>query len=204
MLTPLLSSFTTSPCVLTLLFPFSAYSLVLLCIETLLIASPIHFSDTILWGAWRTPFFSPKSFTFFTSELSEHTGTCSSYLELHGHWFHPAELQRGVTLKLCWSLCWDLCVSKALLILLDFPHKCWQMYFSLTSILSWFSSLFLDSNNWMVILTLQVSVDFALFSCSPISKQTWFLCMLMTQSLAVLHHLLLSKFKIAVISGLRG
>lgn len=91
-LTPLFALFISTPRVLALLFPFSAYSLVLLCMETLLISSAIHFSGTILWGAWRTPFFSPKSFTFFTSELSEHTGTCSSYLELHGHWFHPAEL----------------------------------------------------------------------------------------------------------------
>lgn len=57
-------------CVLALLFPFTTYSLLLLC---LMLCGGNSSVSSMLWGAWRTPFFSPKVFTFFTSESSEYT-----------------------------------------------------------------------------------------------------------------------------------
>lgn len=143
-----------------------------------------------------------------SSHLSQvNTDICSSCVELHGHWFHPAELlpfKWGDPYALWTSLLKPVYIQISepiLLILLDLPYHCWQMFFSLTSwhisILSWFLSLFLHRSNWMIILTSQLSVDFAVFgllafpylpffSNSPISNRTWFLCMLMTQSLVVL------------------
>lgn len=112
-LTPLLSSF-TSPCVLALLFPFSAYSLALLCMETLLIPSDIHFSDTILWGAWRTVFLSKiihllHIWVKWTQVL---VAAIWSYMVIDftlQNFCHS----KGVTLKLWWSLCWNLYASKS-------------------------------------------------------------------------------------------
>lgn len=77
---------------------------------------------------------------------------------------------RGVTLKLCWSPCWSLCASKSqnLLILLDFPNNYWQICFSLTSILSWFSSFFLHSSN-------ALSFSFHIGQSFSLSRFLWIL-----------------------------
>lgn len=93
-----------------------------------------------------------------SSHLSQvNRDICCSCMELHGHWFHPAELlpfKGGDPYALWTSLLKPVYIQTSesvLLILLDLPNHCWQMFFSLTSwhisILSWFLSLFLHSSN---------------------------------------------------------
>lgn len=162
MLTRLLSSCTSTPCVLALLFPFSAHSPVLLCMETLLLSS-----DTCFF--WYHFVRSMKDSIFLSKIIHLlHIWVKWTQVLVAAIWSYMVIdfiLQNfchsvGVTLKLCGSLCCSLCASKSQNLyywfFCIFPTVVGKVYFPLTSILIWFSSFFLHSNNWMIILTLQV------------------------------------------------